>query len=222
MASNSQSTTPWSEILGSKNWQGLLDPLDITLRTLILRCGDFCQATYDAFNNDKNSKYAGSSRYGKKSFFHKVMLQPSPTDYQVEAFIYATAKISVPEAFFLHSRSRESWDRESNWIGYIASTSDEVSKSLGRREIYIAWRGTSRDFEWIDVLGAQTASAGPLLRQKTFSTKDNRTGDNTSSSSDSDDDEGRNDVDISLFRTSVQKLIENTYKDKMKEKFPKC
>ncbi|XP_076883159.1 phospholipase A1-IIdelta-like [Bidens hawaiensis] len=183
-----ESTTPWLEILGSKNWEGLLDPLDNTLRTLILRCGDFCQATYDAFNNDKNSKYAGSSRYGKKSFFHKVMLQPSPSDYQVTSFIYATAKMSVPEAFFLHSLSRESWDRESNWIGYIATTTDEVSKALGRREIYIVWRGTSRDLEWIDVLGADAESAGPLLQQKAY-TKATDTGDAGSSSSDSDDED---------------------------------
>ena len=47
--------TPWEELLGSKNWDTLLDPLDQSLRQLILRCGDFCQATYDAFVNDQNS-----------------------------------------------------------------------------------------------------------------------------------------------------------------------
>nr|XP_043627428.1 phospholipase A1-IIdelta-like [Erigeron canadensis] len=188
MESTTQSKTSWLELLGSNNWEGLLDPFDINLRNLILRCGDFCQATYDAFNNDKNSKYAGSSRYGKKSFFHKVMLQPSPDDYQVAAFIYATAKVSVPEAFFLHSLSREAWDRESNWIGYIATTSDEVSKTLGRREIYVVWRGTSRDFEWINVLGAINASAEPLLSQKTIGLLKAGAADN-SSSSDSDEDE---------------------------------
>ncbi|XP_071730147.1 phospholipase A1-IIdelta [Rutidosis leptorrhynchoides] len=180
MESTILSNTPWLELLGSNNWVGLLDPFDIALRTLILRCGDFCQATYDAFNNDKNSKYAGSSRYGKQSFFPKVMLQPSPSDYQVSAFIYATAKISVPEAFFLRSLSRESWDRESNWIGYIATTTDEVSKTLGRREIYIVWRGTSRDFEWIDVFGAKSASTQPLLTQKTLSSIKAEAGDSSS------------------------------------------
>ncbi|KAI3804808.1 hypothetical protein L1987_26629 [Smallanthus sonchifolius] len=159
-----ESTTPWPELRGCNNWEGLLDPLDITLRTLILRCGDFCQATYDAFNNDGKKK----SRYGKKSFFHKVMLRPSPSDYQVSTFLYATAKIGIPEAFFLNSLSREAWDRESNWIGYIATTTDEVSKALGRREIYVAWRGTSRDLEWINVLGVANTSAEPLLRQRMF------------------------------------------------------
>ncbi|KAL0399714.1 UNVERIFIED_CONTAM: Phospholipase A1-IIdelta [Sesamum radiatum] len=153
----------WTELLGSNNWEGLLDPLDLTLRRLILRCGDFCQATYDAFDNDENSKYAGSSRYGKKSFFSKVMLE-SASDYQVQCFLYATAKVGIVEAIFLHSRSHEAWDRESNWIGYIATTTDEVSRTLGRREIYVVWRGTTRDYEWIDVFGARPDSAKELLR----------------------------------------------------------
>ncbi|KAJ0801678.1 putative phospholipase A(1) [Helianthus annuus] len=184
-----QSETPWLELIGSKNWEGLLDPFDINLRTLILRCGDFCQATYDAFNNDSNSKYAGSSRYGKRSFFHKVKLRPSPHDYQVAYFIYGTAKISIPAAFFLHSLSREAWDRESNWIGYIATTTDEVSKALGRREIYLVWRGTQRDLEWINVYGASSVSAESLLRQKTFKPPTTETTDVGGSSSDSDDDD---------------------------------
>lgn len=175
----------WSELLGSNNWKGLSDPLDLSLRRLILRCGDFCQATYDSFNNDANSKYAGSSRYGKKSFFQKVMLE-NASDYQVYCFLYATAKIGVPEAILLHSLSRESWDRESNWIGYIATTTDEASKALGRREIYVAWRGTTRDYEWIDVFSARPESADKLLSPKSWDNKDN-----LSEEKDSDDDDDK-------------------------------
>ncbi|KAJ8527801.1 hypothetical protein K7X08_015252 [Anisodus acutangulus] len=54
----------WHEFLGSNNWEVLLQPLNLTLRQLTLWCGDFCQATYDAFNNDQNSKYCVTSRYG--------------------------------------------------------------------------------------------------------------------------------------------------------------
>ncbi|XP_059451614.1 phospholipase A1-IIdelta-like [Corylus avellana] len=160
---NGAEAITWPQLLGSNNWEGLLDPLDLSLRKLILRCGDLCQATYDAFNNDQNSKYCGSSRYGKASFFHNLMFD-APSDYQVVSFLYATAKVSNADAFLLHSHSRESWDRESNWIGYIAVTSDDVSRALGRREIYVAWRGTTRSYEWIDVLGAERASAMSLIR----------------------------------------------------------
>ncbi|CDP15943.1 unnamed protein product [Coffea canephora] len=170
MATTAGTEPTWLELLGSNNWEGLLDPLDLSLRNLILRCGDFCQATYDSFVNDANSKFAGSSRYGKKSFFQKVMLE-NASDYQVYCFLYATAQIGVPEAILLHTRSREAWDRESNWIGYIATTTDEVSKSLGRREIYVAWRGTSRDYEWIDVFSARPESADQLFKPKSWDKK---------------------------------------------------
>ncbi|KAL5570960.1 hypothetical protein UlMin_020557 [Ulmus minor] len=181
MAITNQEEQPWEELLGSNNWDGLLDPLNLSLRRLILRSGDFCQATYDAFINDQNSKYCGASRYGKPSFFHKVMLK-NATDYQIHSFLYATARVSVPEAFLLHSQSRESWDRESNWIGYIAVTSDEVSRAIGRREIYVAWRGTTRNYEWINVLGSELQSAKLLIKIQGEETGGN------SSSSESDED----------------------------------
>ena len=175
----------WPELLGSKNWEGLLDPLNLSLRKLVLRCGDLIQCTYDAFNNDENSKYCGSSRYGKASFFDKVMFEAA-SDYEVVSFLYATARVGQREAFFFHSQSRESWDRESNWIGYIAVTTDEASAALGRREIYVAWRGTTRNYEWIDVLGADLESVQSLMNpQHVSAAKHGNDGD--ASSSDSDD-----------------------------------
>ncbi|XP_061356821.1 phospholipase A1-IIdelta [Gastrolobium bilobum] len=190
MATTEETEPTWPQLLGSNNWEGLLNPLNLNLRNLILRCGDFIQATYDAFINDQNSIYCGSSRFGKTSFFHKVMLE-NPTHYTVTSFLYATARVSVPEAFVLHSLSRESWDRESNWIGYIAVTSDEVTEALGRREIYVAWRGTTRDFEWINVLGAAPESAKGLLSTKSLNefNKGNGNSNNSSSSDDDEDDE---------------------------------
>lgn len=187
MATSSAAEPTWPALLGSNNWKGLLDPLDLTLRKLILRCGDFCQATYDAFNNDQNSKYCGSSRYGKPSFFNRVMLE-NAADYKVSAFLYATARVSVPQAFLLHSMSREAWDRESNWIGYVAVTTDEVSKALGRREIYVAWRGTCRNYEWVDVADAGLQSSESLLRAKKVS-KIFSGSNHSSSSSDNEDDQ---------------------------------
>ncbi|GAU40512.1 hypothetical protein TSUD_92840 [Trifolium subterraneum] len=198
----------WNQLLGNKNWETLLNPLDLNLRNLILRCGDFIQTTYDSFNNDQNSIYCGSSRYGKTSFFNKVKLE-NPTQYTIVSFLYATARVSVPEAFILHSLSRESWDRESNWIGYIAVSSDERSKELGRREIYVVWRGTTRDLEWINVFGAAPESAS----------------DDGSSSSDNEDDKNTpkimkgwltiytsDDPKSPFTKTSVRTQVLNTVK----------
>lgn len=180
----------WHELLGSNNWEGVLEPLNLNLRQLILRCGDFCQATYDAFNNDQNSKYCGTSRYGKNTFFQKVMLE-SASNYKISGFLYATARIGALEAIFLHSLSREAWDRESNWIGYIAVTTDEVSQELGRREIYVVFRGTTRNYEWINVLGARPESADSLLRPKSLQ-KIGVNGDNSKSSNADDGVSGDN------------------------------
>lgn len=184
----------WHELLGSNNWEGLLQPLNLTLRRLILRCGDFCQATYDAFNNDQNSKYCGTSRYGKSSFFHKVMLE-SASDYKIYGFLYATAQIGALGAIFLRSLSRDSWDRESNWIGYIAVTTDEVSRKLGRREVYVVFRGTTRNYEWVNVLGARPESADSLLRPKSLQ-KGILSGDNNKGSTDEDEDEDEGEVKV--------------------------
>eukprot|EP01018_Ginkgo_biloba_P009055 Gb_16887 [translate_table: standard] len=52
----------WREYQGSKNWEGLLDPLDANLRREIVKYGEFTQATYDAFDS-KNEK----TRYNKLS-----------------------------------------------------------------------------------------------------------------------------------------------------------
>ncbi|XP_007048712.2 PREDICTED: phospholipase A1-IIdelta [Theobroma cacao] len=174
MATTAQEPS-WEELIGSNDWESLLDPLNLSLRKLLLRCGDFCQATYDSFVNDQNSKYCGTSRYGKSTLFEKVMLD-SASDYVITNFLYATARVSVPESLLLHSHSRESWDRESNWIGYIAVTSDERSKALGRREIYVVWRGTTRDYEWVNVFKGKPESAECLLNDKFGDSEQNKQG----------------------------------------------
>lgn len=189
MAEESDPQNPtWPELLGSNDWEGLLQPLDLNLRKLILRSGDLIQATYDAFNNDSNSRFCGSSRYGKTSFFHKVQFDAAD-DFSVAAFLYATARVSVPEAFLLRSMSREAWDRESNWIGYIAVSSDAAAAATGRREIYVVWRGTTRNYEWVDVMGAKPDSASSLLSPETLKKFQISHGNNCTSSSDDDDDE---------------------------------
>ncbi|XP_062077346.1 phospholipase A1-IIdelta-like [Humulus lupulus] len=139
----------WEELLGSTNWEGLVEPgLEDNLRKFILQCGDLCQATYDCFNSNSISPQCGNSRHGKDTFFHDVMLE-NASRYQVVSFLYAT---SGSRSFFKHyfhlNDGLDSWDRVSNWMGYVAVTTDEFSKANGRREIYVAWRGTITSSEW--------------------------------------------------------------------------
>ncbi len=100
----------WKSLSGQNNWENLLEPLDIDLRRYIIHYGEMAQATYDAFDTEKVSKFAGSSRFAKKDFFSKVSLdKASPFKYRVTKFLYATSKVDVPEAFIIKSLSREAW-----------------------------------------------------------------------------------------------------------------
>ena len=94
---------------------------------------------------------------------HKTAFLDGADKYDVVGYLYATALMNFPTNFILTSLSRESWDKESNWIGSIAVSNDQASKEMGRREIYVAWRGTIREAEWVNDLGAVPVSVQPLL-----------------------------------------------------------
>ncbi|XP_074575752.1 LOW QUALITY PROTEIN: phospholipase A1-II 5-like [Curcuma longa] len=156
----------WSELLGSDHWSGLLDPLDISLRGLLLQCGDLCQVTYDSFNSDTHSKYCGSCRYGKRTLLHDVFF-PGEADYEVYDYLYATSEISVPNDMFpVHLAGDGAWSKDSNWMGYVA-----VSTSAGgRRVIYVVWRGTIRTLEWLDVFKPEPVEIDTILSSKPVAT----------------------------------------------------
>ncbi|KAK7246378.1 hypothetical protein RIF29_41246 [Crotalaria pallida] len=171
----------WQQLSGVNHWKGLLDPLDIDLRKYIIHYGEMAQATYDTFNTERASKYAGASRYGKKDFFSKVGLEKgNPFKYSVTKFLYATSSIPLPDAFITKSLSREAWSKESNFIGYVAVSTDESKAELGRRDIVVAWRGTIQTLEWVNdfefilvpapkVFGDSGLITGPKIHQGWYS-----------------------------------------------------
>ncbi|KAI5000028.1 hypothetical protein ZWY2020_004617 [Hordeum vulgare] len=152
----------WPELLGSAHWDGLIDPLDLTLRRLVLLCGDLCQVTYDSFNSDSHSKYCGTCRFSKATLFSRTQF-PAAADISVAANLYATAATSLPPGLMVYSLSREAWSKESNWIGYVAVSTDAAAAATDQRVIYVALRGTIRNLEWVDVLKPDLVAPDTIL-----------------------------------------------------------
>lgn len=128
----------WREIHGSNDWEDLMEPLHPLLREEIIRYGEFVTACYKAFDLDPNSKRYLNCKYGKKNMFREVGMENS--GYEVTKYIYATPDINIP------IQNGASCGR---WIGYVAVSSDDSVRTLGRRDILITFRGTVTNPEWI-------------------------------------------------------------------------
>ncbi|KAM3199429.1 phospholipase A1-Ialpha2, chloroplastic-like [Capsicum annuum] len=135
--------TMWREIQGSRNWENLVNPLDSLLQEEIIRYGEFVVACYNAFDIDPNSKRYLNCKYGKNSMLDEVGLGKS--GYQITKYIYATTNINNVLSIGQNCSSSSS----GRWIGYVAISSDEETKRLGRRDVLIAFRGTITNPEWI-------------------------------------------------------------------------
>ncbi|PON31346.1 Fungal lipase-like domain containing protein [Parasponia andersonii] len=132
----------WEELLGSNNWKGLLKPnLDPNLRELfILRCGDFCQATYDAFNDNDISPNCGNSRYGIASFFQNAMLQ-NASSYQVIGFLYATSgSHGFCDMFFCHPPKAATPPGTASPIGWATWPSPPTTTAKTSTAAKSTWR----------------------------------------------------------------------------------
>lgn len=141
----------WREVQGCNNWENLLHPLHPLLRQEIIRYGEFVTASYNAFDLDPNSKRYLNCKYGKKSMLREVGMANS--GYEVTKYIYATPDINIP------IQNSSSSSNSGRWIGYVAVSSDEAVKKLGRRDILITFRGTVTYQEWIANLMSSLAPA---------------------------------------------------------------
>ncbi|XP_015063373.1 phospholipase A1-II 1-like [Solanum pennellii] len=142
----------WEILSGKNNWEGLLDPLDYDLRRYLIRYGQMPQAIYDSFNNEKVSKYRGTSRYSKKNLFTRVGLHKNK--YEITKYFYGAS-------------SKTEKVKVSNWIGFVAVATDEGKVALGRRDILIVWRGTITVSEWNDDFESSLVQPIEIFRENT-------------------------------------------------------
>ncbi|KAK8630300.1 hypothetical protein V6N13_079098 [Hibiscus sabdariffa] len=120
----------WRELSGENNWECLLQPaLDPDLRRYMIHYGQRTAAVGDLFNSKTDEPDAS-----KQDFFSKACLvKGNPYQYDVTHFLYAGSD-----------------DVEPSWFGYVAVATEEGKHALGRRDILIAWRGTSSISEWLN------------------------------------------------------------------------
>ncbi|TYH05263.1 hypothetical protein ES288_A08G068800v1 [Gossypium darwinii] len=144
----------WMEYQGINNWEGLLDPLDDTLRSEILRYGQFVEAAYRSFDFDTSSPTFGSCKFSKNSLLTRSCIRE--TGYKPIKNLRATCGIQLPGWI----DGGPSWvSTQSSWVGYVAVCQDkEEIARLGRRDVVVAFRGTATCLEWLENLRATLTS----------------------------------------------------------------
>lgn len=149
------------EYQGLNNWDGLLDPLDDNLRAEILRYGNFVEAAYKSFDFDPSSpSYAA---FPKNKLF--VRCGFPATGYKVTKLLRATSGIELPHWL---EKAPILAATKSSYIGYVAVCDNkEEIKRLGRRDVVVAYRGTSTCMEWLENLRANLTHlherGGPMV-----------------------------------------------------------
>ncbi|XP_030442368.2 phospholipase A1-IIgamma-like [Syzygium oleosum] len=138
------SSRPWTELSGETNWKDMLDPLDEDLRMYLIHYGERVQAIGDVYNGQTESEGYGLPLFPMDKLFSEVGLETAnnPFRYEVTQYFYVLSKVLnyPPE------------DPDQSWIGYVAVSTDEGTKNLGRRDILVAWRGTADLLEsWADI-----------------------------------------------------------------------
>ncbi|KAK9068663.1 hypothetical protein SSX86_012778 [Deinandra increscens subsp. villosa] len=128
----------WRDIQGSNNWENLIQPLNPLLQHEIIRYGKFVTACYDAYDLNPNSSRYLNCKHGKNRMFQEVGW--GDCGYEVTKYVYVTADISIPI---------QNGGSCARWVGYIAVSSDEEVKRIGRRDILVSFRGTVTYHEWI-------------------------------------------------------------------------
>ncbi|KAI6705371.1 hypothetical protein NL676_008333 [Syzygium grande] len=151
------SSRPWTELSGETNWKDMLDPLDEDLRMYLIHYGERVQAIYDAYNGQTESEGYGLPLFPMDKLFSEVGLKTdnNPFWYEVTQYFY----VPMYETFLLQP------DR--CWIGYVAVSTDDGSKTLGRRDILVAWRGTKDPLETFSDIQDDLVPATDIFKHDT-------------------------------------------------------
>ncbi|CAN6242071.1 unnamed protein product [Urochloa humidicola] len=147
--------TMWSQVHRSGDWDGLLRPLHPVLRREVARYGALVGACYDALDMDRSSPRYMRCKHPEDRILHEALAASAggggPAGYEVTRYIYASPGVSVPPVVLVGGAEA------APWVGYVAVSTDEMTRRLGRRDVLVAFRGTITPAEW-------TANLMSLLR----------------------------------------------------------
>ncbi|RLM65755.1 hypothetical protein C2845_PM16G05100 [Panicum miliaceum] len=123
----------WRQVQGSGDWAGLLQPLHPVLRDEVARYGGLVGACYDALDMDRSS--AGYMRCKHR----RERILEEAGGYEVTRYIYAAPDVAVPVAVAQPAGA---------WVGYVAVSTDEMTRRLGRRDVLVSFRCTVTPAAW--------------------------------------------------------------------------
>ncbi|KAF0919731.1 hypothetical protein E2562_031074 [Oryza meyeriana var. granulata] len=131
----------WRQVQGCDDWEGMLSPeLHPVLREEVARYGELVDACYKAFDLDPASRRYLNCKYGRERMLEEVGM--AGAGYEVTRYIYAAADVKVPTM-------EPSTSARGRWIGYVAVSTDEMTRRLGRRDVLVSFRGTVTPAEWM-------------------------------------------------------------------------
>nr|CAB3479137.1 unnamed protein product [Digitaria exilis] len=124
----------WRQVQGSHDWDGLVQPLHPVLRDEVARYGELVDACYKVLDMDPSSSRHMCCKYAKETVLQDAGVVKA--GYEVTRYIYATPDVAAaPSA-------------TSAWVGYVAVSTDEMTRRLGRRDVLVSFRGTVTQAEW--------------------------------------------------------------------------
>ncbi|XP_039812115.1 phospholipase A1 EG1, chloroplastic/mitochondrial-like [Panicum virgatum] len=132
----------WRQVQGCDDWEGLLEPDGVhpVLRAEVARYGELVDACYKAFDLDPASRRYLNCKYGRERLLEEVGMPGA--GYEITRYVYAAPDVTVPTM-------EPSTSGRGRWIGYVAVSTDEMTRRLGRRDVLVSFRGTVTPAEWV-------------------------------------------------------------------------
>uniref|UniRef100_A0A0D3EXG0 Phospholipase A1 n=1 Tax=Oryza barthii TaxID=65489 RepID=A0A0D3EXG0_9ORYZ len=130
----------WRKVQGSGDWDGMLSPLHPVLRGEVARYGELVGACYAALEEDPSSPRYMNCKYGKLRMLEDAGV--AGAGYEVTRYIYSSPDAAVPGM-------EASTSGRASWVGYVAVSTDETTRRLGRRDVLVSFRGTVTPAEWM-------------------------------------------------------------------------